>query len=73
MAKNTKEAKNTEVLEREKKVNPSDDMAIEDAKKVRAPGNWIKATEKEIIAYENDGILVGHDPVSGSVLLKDKE
>ena len=54
----------------EEKVNPSEAMAQEDAKKVRAPGAWIKATPEEIMKYEESGVLIGHDPKTGSVLLK---
>lgn len=60
------------VVAPEEKVNPTDAMAIEDANKRRAPGNWIPATKEELAQHEADGTLVGHDPETGHVLLKEE-
>jgi hypothetical protein len=37
--------------------------------KVRFPGKWIKATEEEVLAFQESGELFGHDPDAGEVLL----
>ena len=58
------------VVEKEEKVNPTEFMIQADAEKVRAPGDWIKATYEEILGYERDGIILGYDSINGQVLLK---
>lgn len=59
------------IIKEEVKQNPSDAMAAEDAKKVRAAGQWQKATYAELVQHEKDGNLLGHDPETGMVLLKE--
>ncbi len=61
-----------EEVKEEVKVNPSDAMSLEDAKKVRAPGGWIKVTAEELAIHESNGVLKGYDPASGEALLKEE-
>lgn len=38
-------------------------------KKARYPGNWIKATQKEVEQYTREGRLFGYDPETQEVLI----
>jgi hypothetical protein len=60
-----------EVVKQLDKETPLDVIAQEDSKKTRRPGNWIKATERDIVDYEKAGVLFGYDPQNGEVLLKE--
>lgn len=65
-------AKKKDVIDEEVKQNPSDVMAAEDAKKKKKEGKWIPATYEQLVAHEKAGRLVGHDPETGHVLLKEE-
>ena len=46
---------------------------LQNRKKQRAPGNWIKVTPSSLKMYQDGGQLVGYDPSKGEALLKEKK
>jgi hypothetical protein len=38
---------------------------------VKSPGNWKKVTREELAQLEQRGKLVGYDPATGEVLIKE--
>lgn len=47
--------------------------ALQNRKKQRAPGNWVKVTPAALKMYQDGGQLFGYDPRTGEALLKEKK
>lgn len=72
MAKGKEKVTKAAEVTQEEKINPSEAMFDEDNNKKRAPGNWIKASKEELAKHEAAGNLIGHDPETGEILLKEE-
>ena len=35
------------------------------------PKDWVKATNKQVMEYQKQGVIVGHNPHEGTILLKE--
>lgn len=53
----------------EKKETPMDLMK-DDEGEPRKEGNWKVVNEKELAKLENDGLLIGYDPITREALIK---
>jgi hypothetical protein len=53
----------------EEKINPTD--AIIEQLPAEKSGNWKKATMEEVASYEAQGVLIGFDPATMEVLIKE--